>query len=327
VRTFEWDARNQLVAVNIGTHRSEFTYDGEQHRVRIVEKENSIVQSDTAVIWCHLAICEERSADGAVTRRSFSLGEQVAGTARFFASDHLGSIAVVTDNASVVLSQYAFDPWGRRTVTAGTDTTNVGYAGHRWQAADGLSLTLYRGYDPELGRWISEDPIGSAGGLNLYAYVENRPASLTDSSGLSAYLYCEQIPSTRGGNAIGFLGLLLSGARHCYIRVICPGKYDATLELYGPQPGAPNGRPQMNLPNPERNAKAEMHTIYPRNPDNAECCKLENALVLQFNLHQPPPPYNALGPNSNTFAAEIIKAAGGITHFPGSAIGFNYNDR
>jgi YD repeat-containing protein len=38
-RTFEWDARNQLVAVNVGTHRSEFTYDGEQHRVRIVEKE------------------------------------------------------------------------------------------------------------------------------------------------------------------------------------------------------------------------------------------------------------------------------------------------
>jgi YD repeat-containing protein len=29
-RTFEWDARNQLVAVNVGTHRSEFTYDGQQ---------------------------------------------------------------------------------------------------------------------------------------------------------------------------------------------------------------------------------------------------------------------------------------------------------
>ena len=28
-RTFEWDARNQLVAVTVGTHRSEFAYDGE----------------------------------------------------------------------------------------------------------------------------------------------------------------------------------------------------------------------------------------------------------------------------------------------------------
>ncbi|MCL4848503.1 MAG: hypothetical protein KJ066_18310 [Acidobacteria bacterium] len=37
-RTFEWDARNQLVAVTVGTHRSEFVYDGLQRRVRQVEK-------------------------------------------------------------------------------------------------------------------------------------------------------------------------------------------------------------------------------------------------------------------------------------------------
>jgi len=42
----EWDAENRLVAVNQGTHRSEFTYDGESRRVRIVEKENGSVTSD-----------------------------------------------------------------------------------------------------------------------------------------------------------------------------------------------------------------------------------------------------------------------------------------
>jgi len=65
--------------------------------VRIVEKENSVVQSDTKVIWCQTAICEERAADGVtVTRRSFSQGEQVAGVTHFFAGDHLGSVAEVT---------------------------------------------------------------------------------------------------------------------------------------------------------------------------------------------------------------------------------------
>jgi len=63
-RTFEWDARNQLLAVDVGSHRSEFTYDGEQRRVRIVEKESSVVQSDAKVIWCGSEICEERAADG-----------------------------------------------------------------------------------------------------------------------------------------------------------------------------------------------------------------------------------------------------------------------
>jgi YD repeat-containing protein len=61
-RTFEWDARNQLVAINEGTHRSEFGYDGEYRRVRIVEKENGATQSDTRVVWCDKEICEAVSS-------------------------------------------------------------------------------------------------------------------------------------------------------------------------------------------------------------------------------------------------------------------------
>jgi YD repeat-containing protein len=94
-RTFEWDTRNQLVAVNVGTHRSEFAYDGKQRRVRVVEKEGGVTQTDTRVVWCEERICEERAADGVtVARRAFALGEQVAGTAKYFTTDHLGSIDV-----------------------------------------------------------------------------------------------------------------------------------------------------------------------------------------------------------------------------------------
>jgi len=46
-RTFEWDARNQLVAVNVGAHRSEFTYDGRQRRVRELETEAGVIVSDS----------------------------------------------------------------------------------------------------------------------------------------------------------------------------------------------------------------------------------------------------------------------------------------
>jgi YD repeat-containing protein len=114
-RTFEWDARNQLVAINEGTHLSEFTYDGEYRRVRIVEKENGVTQSDTKVAWCEKEICEERAADGTtVTRRAFTHGEQVVGASRFFARNHLDSVAEVTDGTSTVLAGYAFDPWERR---------------------------------------------------------------------------------------------------------------------------------------------------------------------------------------------------------------------
>jgi RHS repeat-associated protein len=183
-RSFEWDARNQLLAVDVGTHRSEFTYDGDRRRVRVVEKENSVVQSDTKVIWCRSEICEERAADGTtVTRRAFALGEQVTGSARFFASDHLSSVGEVTDSASTLLARYAFDPWGQRTLATGSDVTTVRFTAHNVHGPSATQLTLYRAYDTTAGRWLSEDPAGLAEGPNLYAYVGNDPISGIDPLG------------------------------------------------------------------------------------------------------------------------------------------------
>ena len=47
-----------------------------------------------------------------------------------------------------------------------------------------LVLTHYRAYDPQLGRWLSADPLGEAGGLNLYGYVGNDPTNYWDPLGL-----------------------------------------------------------------------------------------------------------------------------------------------
>jgi RHS repeat-associated protein len=188
-----------------------------------------------------------------------------------------------------------------------------------------------RYYDPSAGRFLSEDPIRWAGGNNFYAYVDNRPVLAGDPSGLSAYLHCEAIPSTRGGGLVGGAVLAVSQARHCYIEVVCPGKYHVTIELYGPSPGAPNGTPMMNLPNPSRNANATTSPIYPHcgnDPKKSQCtnqdCRFEDELINQFNNNQPPPTYNPQGPNSNTFVAGIIRGAGGIANFPYTAYGCDY---
>jgi RHS repeat-associated protein len=205
-RTFEWDARNQLVAVTVALHRSELTYDGLQRRVRMVEKENGVIQSDSRVVWCEMLICEERGADGStVTRRPFTRGEQVGGTSQFFGADHLGSTTEVTNSSATLLARYAFDPWGRRTVTAGTDVTRTGYAGYRSDPGNGLELTLHRGYDAELGRWVSQDPIGMQGGSNFYAYAENNPVRFNDPLGLaiwicSRYAWRDSFLEGYGGN-------------------------------------------------------------------------------------------------------------------------------
>ena len=201
-RSFEWDARNQLVAVNVGAHRSEFSYDGTRRRVRIVEKESGVTQSDTRIVWCEDQICEERAADGAtVTRRAFGAGEQVAGSNRFFAADHLGSVTEITDGSAAVLARYAFDSWGNRTLTGGTDVSNVGYTGHRWQSSGGGWLTQYRLLDPATARWTSEDPLGLTDSVNFYAYVGNRPLTFIDPDGQSAA--AAVMGGARGGAAVG----------------------------------------------------------------------------------------------------------------------------
>ena len=58
------------------------------------------------------------------------------------------------------------------------------YTGHFWHAQSGLNLALYRAYDPNLGRWISRDPIAEYDGHNIYLYVSNNPINYTDKLGL-----------------------------------------------------------------------------------------------------------------------------------------------
>jgi RHS repeat-associated protein len=52
-------------------------------------------------------------------------------------------------------------------------------------SATGLYYVRNRWYDPQVGRFVSEDPIGLMGGINLYAYAAENPISFRDPFGLS----------------------------------------------------------------------------------------------------------------------------------------------
>jgi RHS repeat-associated protein len=207
VRSFEWDAANRLVAVTFQANRTEFAYDGEQRRVGIVEKQNGSVQSAMKVLWCGTEICEERSSDGTVPqRRVFALGEQRPGALRYTVTDHLRSASAVLDESGIVTSRFMYDPSGRVTVTGEPEA--AGFTGHRWQNNGALWLALYRAYDSDIGRWLTEDPFGLNGGLNLYQYANGRPIGAVDRLGLVAmdvaepvihWVKASQVPSPRDG--------------------------------------------------------------------------------------------------------------------------------
>src|SRR5262249_18764046 len=85
-----------------------------------------------------------------------------------------------------------YDSFGN--VLAQSDPTRsigYGFTGREHDAETGLQYNRARYYDPNTGRFVSEDPSRFASGsLNLYAYVGNDPVDLIDPSGLGP---CDQV--------------------------------------------------------------------------------------------------------------------------------------
>lgn len=100
----------------------------------------------------------------------------------YFATDHLNSTRALTDAGGNVVETEQYDAFGGG---AGSQLTHYGYTGRERDADTGLYYYRARWYDPQLGRFISKDPIGFKGGdINLYAYVGNNPVTYTDPKGL-----------------------------------------------------------------------------------------------------------------------------------------------
>jgi RHS repeat-associated protein len=59
----------------------------------------------------------------------------------------------------------------------------------QWSPETRSHLTLHRTYRPDLAKWLSRDPIGENGGINLYGYVANNPVNWIDPLGLEADIY------------------------------------------------------------------------------------------------------------------------------------------
>jgi len=177
---YEWDAEQRLVAINRGTNRSEFSYDGSERRVKIVEKAGGLAQNERRFVWCGMAICEERNAADVVVNHYFAMGEQQSGVNEYYTKDHLGSIRELSDASVALRSRYGYQAYGNSTKLLGDLDANFTFTGHFIHSPLGLFLAPYRGYDPANARWLSRDPVGESSGLNLYAYVGNSPIVRTD---------------------------------------------------------------------------------------------------------------------------------------------------
>jgi RHS repeat-associated protein len=105
----------------------------------------------------------------------------------FFHEDWQGSTRYLTDATGLnAPTAYRHDAYGMQIASSGPDSTALKWAGQHQYQADlplGLSHVGARQYDSFTGRFLNRDPIGFAGGFNLYGYCENDPVNKVDPEG------------------------------------------------------------------------------------------------------------------------------------------------
>ena len=214
--TLEWDAENRLVTATSETTKVECVYD---YRSRRVEKRVSTSadagqtwtvsqtrrflydgwlliaefdhQAETNSLKCtHLwgldlsGTLEGAGGIGGLLRTRL---HETIGTSDYYPTyDANGNVSEYVDSSGTVVAHYEYGPFGNVTAATGTmaDSFAFRFSTKYLDAETALWYYGYRYYDATNGRWLSRDPLGEEGGVNLYAFVVNNPVDLCEALGL-----------------------------------------------------------------------------------------------------------------------------------------------
>lgn len=198
-RTVTYTAFNMAASITQGSATVSFTYDANHGRIKQVAPEGTTLYIAGGI--------ERFTATSGLTQWNDYLmaGSQLVGVhftrsdstqnTRHFVTDHLGSVAVITDEMGAVVERLSYDAWGKRRYANGADDstnaitsqTTKGFTGHEHIASVGLINMNARIYDPQLGRFMTPDSVVQdiylSQVLNRYCYVGNNPLSFTDPTG------------------------------------------------------------------------------------------------------------------------------------------------
>jgi len=103
----------------------------------------------------------------------------------YYEQDGLGSVSALSNSAGALANTYTYDSFGKLAASTGTLANPFQFTGREFDPETGIYQYRHRYYDPNGGRFISEDPIGFGGGANFYRYVFNSPTNLVDPWGLA----------------------------------------------------------------------------------------------------------------------------------------------
>jgi RHS repeat-associated protein len=191
--SYTYDAQNRLVGVQTPSANINYAYDASGRRIaRSVNGVMTRYILDVQNVRLELDGTNTLSAANTHAGLDRLLVRDTNAGAQFLQTDGLGSTIALTGVIGNVLERYRYSAYGKLEVLNPDFTAKTGnqpllaytYTGREWEFEAKLYFNRARFYDPDAGRWISRDPIGEEGGLNLYGYVLENPVNVKDSLGL-----------------------------------------------------------------------------------------------------------------------------------------------
>ena len=102
---------------------------------------------------------------------------------RYYHYDALGSVRGLSNQKGELSAEFDYDAFGNGKNNKKWNTYR--FSSKEFEDHAGLYYFGARYYDPEIGRWLTPDPLGFIDGPNKYLYVANNPLNLADPYGLS----------------------------------------------------------------------------------------------------------------------------------------------
>ncbi len=201
VTDYVWDTRNRLREVRLPDgRRIAMDYDAFGRRTKKSVGTAAERPKVTEFLWHHDQLCAELEKSSGVrvfvhhANDGHPLLQAERGEVFLVVTNQVGQARELIDGGGRVAWAARHDPWGR-TLEERWDETGEQSRGYRVRSPfrllgqyedeeTGLAFTRYRVFDAEVGRWLSPDPLGMRGGLNLQAF-DGAPSVDIDPLGLS----------------------------------------------------------------------------------------------------------------------------------------------
>jgi RHS repeat-associated protein len=231
--SMQWDFRDQLCATSrqvVTDGQGETTYyvyDAMGQRVRKVTERQNGTRAQERLYLGGVEVFREYGADGIgleLERETLHVrdghqrvalvetrthGEE-SGVPQQLVRYQLKGVSLELDAGGRVISYEEYYPYGSTSYQAGANAAEVSrkryrYLGMERDAESGASYHGARYYATWLGRWISCDPAGTAGGINLFAYAYDNPCVFADRSGNQPAKQTEEKPQGTVGFQFGVM--------------------------------------------------------------------------------------------------------------------------